>query len=99
MQNDENEGEKEVLQKDESDHDGEEEKEEEKREDSQESEDEESPRADTKAPSRRIQKDHPETQIIGDKDVGVITRRKLLFNEQALLAVVEPKKFEVFMYF
>ena len=37
--------------------------------------------------------DHPETQIIGDKDVGVSTRRKLLSNEQALLSVVEPKNF------
>ena len=56
-----------------------------------ESEDEDSPRHDTRAPSRRIQKNHPETQIISDKDVGVSTRRKLMFNEQALLLVVEPK--------
>ena len=74
-------------------YDEEEENEEEKREDSQESEDEDSPRLDTKASYRRIQKNHPETQIIGDKDVGVSTRRKLIFNEQDLLSVVEPKKF------
>ena len=73
----------------------EEEKEEEKveKEDSQEIEDEDSPRLDTKAPSRRIQKNNLETQIRGDKDVGVSTRRQLLFNEQALLSVVEPKNF------
>ena len=46
-----------------------------KKEDSQESEDEDSPRSNTKAPSRRIQKDHPKTQIIGDKDSGDSTRR------------------------
>ena len=50
------EGEKEVLQTDESNHEEEEEEEEEeeKRQVSQESEDEDSPRPDTKAPSRRI---------------------------------------------
>ena len=37
--------------------------------------------------------DNSETQIIGDKVVGVSTRRKLLFNEQVLLSVVEPKNF------
>ena len=62
-------------------------------ENSQESEDEDSPRADTKAPSRRIQTDHPETQIIGDNDAIFSTRRKPLFNEQALLSVVKPKNF------
>ena len=56
-----------------------------------ESEYEDSPRHDTRDPSRRIQKSHPETQIISGKDVGVITRRKLTFNEQTLLSVVEPK--------
>ena len=44
------------------------------------SEDEESPRHDTKDPSIRIQKDHIETQIIGEKGVGVSTIRKLIFN-------------------
>ena len=63
------------------------------KEDSQESEDKDSPRPYTKAPSRRIQKNNLETQIRGDKDVGVSTRRQLLFNEQALLSVVEPKNF------
>ena len=41
----------------------------------------------------RIQKNHLETQIICDKDAGVSTRRKLLFNEQVLLSVAEPKNF------
>ena len=50
-----------------------------------ESEDEDSPRHDTRAPYRWIQNNHPETQIISDKFIGVSTRRKLMFNEQALL--------------
>ena len=84
--------EKEVSQKNEIVHDEqEEEEEEEKRKESQESEDEETPRHNKKSPSRRIHKNHLETQIIGDKDVGGSTRRKLMFNEQALLLVVEPK--------
>ena len=77
------------MQKDESIYDEEEEVE---KEDTQEVE-EDTPRSNTKTPSRRVQKDHPETQIIGDKDVGVSTRRQLLFNEQALLSVVEPTNF------
>ena len=82
--------EKEVSQKNENVHDDEEEEEEEeeKREDI---EDENSPRPDTRYPSRRIQKNHPKTQFIGDKYVGVNSRRKLMLNEQALLSVVEPK--------
>ena len=52
-----------------------------------------SPRHDTKNPSRRIQKNHPKTKIIGDKNVGVSTRKQLPFNEQALLSIVEPKDF------
>ena len=62
------------------------------KEDTQESE-EDSPKHDTKTPSNRIQKNHPETQIIGDKNVGVSTRRQLTFNEQALLSIVENKDF------
>ena len=81
---------KEDLQKDESTHDEEEEEREE--EYTQESE-EDSPRSDIKNPFRRVQKDHPETQIIGDKYAGVSTRIQLIFNEQALLSVMEPKNF------
>jgi hypothetical protein len=38
-----------------------------------------------RAPSKRVQKNHPESQIIGDKSAGVETRRKLAFDsEQAI---------------
>jgi len=46
-----------------------------------------------KAPSKRFQKNHLENQIIGDKDSGVETRRKLIFDsEQIILSLIEPKK-------
>jgi regulator of extracellular matrix RemA (YlzA/DUF370 family) len=45
-----------------------------------------------RAPSKRVQKNHPESQIIGDKSAGVETRRKLAFDsEQAMLSLIEPK--------
>jgi regulator of extracellular matrix RemA (YlzA/DUF370 family) len=48
-----------------------------------------------KAPSKRVQKNHPESQIIGDKNAGVETRRKLTFDsEQAMLSLIEPKSFK-----
>ena len=59
-----------------------------------ESKDEYSPRSDTRTPSRRIQMNHLETLIIGDKDAGFQTRRQLIFEEQALLSLVETKTFE-----
>ena len=40
------------------------------------------------------QKNHPESQIIGDKESGVKIRRKLFDEEQALLSIVEPKTFK-----
>ena len=47
---------------------------------------------------RQIQKNHPEIQIIGDKDKGVQTRRKLIkASEQSqidFLSMMEPKNFE-----
>ena len=46
-----------------------------------------------KNPSRRIQKIHLETLIIGDKDAGVSTTIRLMFQEQALISLVEPKIF------
>ena len=47
-----------------------------------------------KSPSKRVQKNHPENQIIGDKEAEVETRRKLRFySEQAMLSVIEPKHF------
>ena len=52
----------------------------------------------TKSPSRIVQKNHLENQIIGDKDKGVQTRRKLIkASEQssiAFLYMMEPKNFE-----
>ena len=59
----------------------------------EESEDEKSPRSNTKTPSRIIQKDHPETQIIGNKDAVVSTRRRLMFQEQALISLVDLNNF------
>ena len=69
--------EKEDLHEDESTHDEEEGIE---KEDTHEGE-EYFPRLGTNTPSRRIQKNHPETQIICDKNAGVSTRRHLPFNE------------------
>ena len=69
------------LQEDESIHNEEEDKE---KEDTQE-DDEDFPTPDTKNPSRRVQKDHLESQIMGDKNVGVKTRIQLPDVEQALL--------------
>jgi hypothetical protein len=50
-----------------------------------------------KTPSRRVQKNHPSDQIIGSKDAGVETRRKICSPEQthlALLSTIEPNCFE-----
>jgi transposase InsO family protein len=60
----------------------------------EENEEEASPRQESKAPSRRVQRDHPESQIIGNKSVGVETRRRLTYeSEQAMLSLIEPKTF------
>ena len=52
----------------------------------------------TKAPSRIVQKNHPESQLIGDKNKGVQTRRKLIkASEQSyisFLSMMEPKNIE-----
>jgi hypothetical protein len=74
-----------------------------KRED--EDEDEENPteveeqvqQVSPKTPSKRVQKNHPSDQIIGNKDAGVETRRKIHSPEQthlALLSTIEPNCFE-----
>ena len=55
--------------------------------------DEDFPIPNNKTPSRRIQKDHPESHIMGDKNVGVKTRRQPPDVEQSLLSIVEPKNF------
>jgi hypothetical protein len=50
-----------------------------------------------KTPSRRVQKNHPSEQIIGNKDAGVETRRRIHSPEQqhlALLSTIEPSSFE-----
>ena len=53
-------------------------------ENEEEKEDEESPRQHSKAPSRRVQKKHPESQVIGNKSVGVETRTKLAYESELL---------------
>jgi hypothetical protein len=48
-------------------------------------------------PSKRVQKNHPSGQIIGNKDAGVQNRRKIHSLEQthlALLSTIEPNCFE-----
>jgi hypothetical protein len=50
-----------------------------------------------KTPRKRVQKNHPLDQIIGNKDVGVETRRRIRSPEQthlALLSMIEPNNFE-----
>jgi hypothetical protein len=50
-----------------------------------------------KTPRRQVQKNHPSDQIIGNKDVGVETRRRIRSPEQthlALLSTIEPNSFE-----
>jgi hypothetical protein len=60
----------------------------------EEMEEEESPRQDSKAPSRRVQRNHPKIQIIGNKSVGVETRRRLTYeSEQEMPSLIEPKTF------
>jgi hypothetical protein len=50
-----------------------------------------------KTPSKQVQKNHPSDQIIGNKDAGVETRRKIHSPEQthlALLSTIERNFFE-----
>ena len=50
-----------------------------------------------KTPRRQVQKNHPLDQIIGNKDVGVETRRGIGSPEQTHLALsytIEPTCFE-----
>ena len=50
-----------------------------------------------KTPRKRVQKNHPSNHIIGNKDAGVETRRKIRSPEQthlALLSTIEPNCFE-----
>jgi hypothetical protein len=50
-----------------------------------------------KTPNKRVQKNHPSDQIIGNKDAGVETRRRIRSPEKthlALLSTIEPICFE-----
>jgi FtsZ-interacting cell division protein YlmF len=50
-----------------------------------------------KTPRKQVQKNHPSDQIIGNKDAGVETRRRICSPEQmhlALLSTIEPNSFE-----
>jgi hypothetical protein len=50
-----------------------------------------------KTPNKRVHKNHPSDQIIGKKDAGVGSRRKICSPEQthiALLSTIEPNCFE-----
>ena len=52
----------------------------------------------TKPPSRSVQNNHTKNPIIGDKNKGVQTRRKLIKaskqSQIAFLSTMEPKNFE-----
>jgi hypothetical protein len=82
-----------------------EEEDEKEEEEEDEDEDEENPReveekvqkVSPKTPSKRVQKNHPLDQIIGNKYAGVETRRKICSPEQthlALLSTIEQNCFE-----
>ena len=50
-----------------------------------------------KTPNKQVQKNHPSDQIIGNKDAGVETRRRICSPEQthlALSSTIEPNNFE-----
>jgi hypothetical protein len=50
-----------------------------------------------KTPSKRVQKNHPSDQIIGNNDARIDTRKKIRSLEQthlALLSTIEPNCFE-----
>jgi hypothetical protein len=75
------------------------------KEEEEEEEDEENPieveekvqQVSPKTPRKRVQKNHPSDQIIGNKDAGVETRRKICSPEQThltLLSTIEPDCFE-----
>jgi hypothetical protein len=79
--------------------------EEDEKEKKEEDEDEENPteveeqvqQVSPRSPIKRVQKNHPSDQIIGNKYAGVETRRKICSPEQThltLLSTIEPKCFE-----
>jgi hypothetical protein len=80
-------------------------KEEDEKEVEEEDEDEENPteaeeqvqQVSPKTPRKQVHKNHHSDQIIGNKDVGVETRRKICSPEQThltLLSTIEPNCFE-----
>lgn len=44
-----------------------------------------------KSPSKYVQKDHLETQILGEKEVGVQTRRTITGTSSYLALLASPK--------
>ena len=74
----------------------EEHKEEEIDEEEQEEEEEREP-PNTPSKTKYVQRHHPEEKIIGDKDEGVQTRRRITITPKrkfiALLSMIEPKTF------
>jgi regulator of extracellular matrix RemA (YlzA/DUF370 family) len=51
-----------------------------------------------KSPLKRVQKNHPESQIIGDRNAGVETRTKITFDsKKETLSVIEPNSFKEFI--
>ena len=53
--------------------------------DKEDSEEDQVQQVSPKTPSKRVQKNHPSDQIIGNKDVGVETRRKIRSPEPSTL--------------
>jgi hypothetical protein len=82
----------EIIRFDDDDEETEEIKEEESQSE-EENEEEASPRQESKAPSRRVQRDHHESQIIGNKSARVETRRITYELEQAMFSLIEHKTF------
>ena len=76
-----------------------EDQEEEHQDEEEERRNQQEPQTPLKTPNSRVQKNHPSTQIIGDKSTGVETRRRKQRQtlEQAhlsLLLIIEPKNVE-----
>ena len=76
-----------------------EDQEEEHQDEEEERSSQQEPQTPLKTPNRRVQKNHPSTQIIGDKSAGVETRRRKQGEtpKQAhlsLMSVIEPKNVE-----
>ena len=69
---------------------------EEEHQDEEEESSQQAPQTPLKTPNRRVQKNHPLNQIIGDKSTGVETRRRKQGKTPehahlSLLSIIEPK--------